>query len=105
MYSTIYVAKSKALISCRTADLRLCFRICKNPVFSWRGSFFKILANLCSSVDTLHSNQEEKGFLAVSLNLCYDSYFCLFSRLFQKEKLWLLRRLPCHQTSRRSALP
>ena len=24
----------------RTADLRLCFRICKNPVFSRRGSFY-----------------------------------------------------------------
>ena len=23
----------------READLRLCFRICKNPVFSWRGSY------------------------------------------------------------------
>ena len=25
---------TKALISCAVADLRLCFRICKNPVFS-----------------------------------------------------------------------
>ena len=44
------VAKTKALISCaffrtadlrgyRTADLRLCFCICKKPVFSQRGSF------------------------------------------------------------------
>ena len=24
----------------RTADLHLCFRICKNPVFSWRGSIY-----------------------------------------------------------------
>ena len=24
----------------READLRLCFRICKNPVFSRRGSFY-----------------------------------------------------------------
>ena len=31
--------KTKALISCNhEADLRLCFRICKNPVFSRRGS-------------------------------------------------------------------
>ena len=27
------------------ADLRLCFRICKNPVFSWRGS------NVVASLD------------------------------------------------------
>ena len=27
----------------READLRLCFRICKNPVFSRRGSFQKLL--------------------------------------------------------------
>ena len=26
----------------READLRLCFRICKKPVFSWRGSYVKI---------------------------------------------------------------
>ena len=26
----------------READLRLCFRICKKPVFSWRGSFVSI---------------------------------------------------------------
>ena len=25
----------------RKADLRLCFRICKNPVFSRRGSFIR----------------------------------------------------------------
>ena len=25
----------------RQADLRLCFRICKNPVFSQRGSYFR----------------------------------------------------------------
>ena len=28
------------------ADLRLCFRIGKNPVFSWRGSY-KIVATIC----------------------------------------------------------
>ena len=37
------VAKTKALISFavsnREADLRLCFRICKKPVFSRRGSY------------------------------------------------------------------
>ena len=27
------------LRSYREADLRLCFRICKKPVFSWRGSY------------------------------------------------------------------
>ena len=37
----MYIAKTKALISfvvIAEADLRLCFRICKNPVFSRRGS-------------------------------------------------------------------
>ena len=29
------------LRSYREADLRLCFRICKNPVFSRRGSYIK----------------------------------------------------------------
>ena len=33
-FCTIRVAKTKALISYREADLRLCFRICKKPVFS-----------------------------------------------------------------------
>ena len=36
--STIYVVKTKALISC-AADLRLCFCICKKQVFSWHGSY------------------------------------------------------------------
>ena len=38
---TVRVAKTKALISFGypEADLRLCFRICKNPVFSRRGSY------------------------------------------------------------------
>ena len=30
----MYVAKTKALTSC-AGDLRLCFRLCKNQVFSW----------------------------------------------------------------------
>ena len=41
-YSTIQVANTKVLISFavyREADLRLCFRICRLFVFSWRGSF------------------------------------------------------------------
>ena len=42
MNCTIREAKTKALISFavsnREADLRLCFRICKKPVFSKRGS-------------------------------------------------------------------
>ena len=29
----------------RTADLRLCFRICKKPVFSRRGSYSRSYAN------------------------------------------------------------
>ena len=33
------IAKTKALIGYREADLRLCFGICKNPVFSRRGSY------------------------------------------------------------------
>ena len=37
MDCTIRVAKTKALIS--FADLRLCFRICKKPVFSRCGSY------------------------------------------------------------------
>ena len=46
---TIRVAKTKTLIS--EADLRLCFRICRLLVFSWRGSFdfvffFVILAHI-----------------------------------------------------------
>ena len=41
MNCTIYVAKTKALISCAvTAQLNCAFVffICKNPVFSWFGS-------------------------------------------------------------------
>ena len=38
---TIREAKTKALISYREADLRLCFRICKKPVF-YIPSFVKI---------------------------------------------------------------
>ena len=30
----------------READLRLCFRICKMLVFSWRGSFDNICSNM-----------------------------------------------------------
>ena len=40
---TSYVAKNKGadqLCGYREADLRLCFRICKNPLFSWQGSYF-----------------------------------------------------------------
>ena len=29
----------------RKADLRLCFRICKNPVFSCRGSYYVDIEN------------------------------------------------------------
>ena len=40
MNCIIHIAKTKALISgYRKADLGLCFRICKNPVFSRRGSY------------------------------------------------------------------
>ena len=41
---TIRVAKTKGadqLRGYREADLRLCFRICKNPVFSERGSIIR----------------------------------------------------------------
>ena len=31
------------LRGCREADLRLCFRICKKPLFSRRGSIFNAL--------------------------------------------------------------
>ena len=31
----------------READLRLCFRICKNPVFSRRGSFLNFVMYFC----------------------------------------------------------
>ena len=34
----------------READLRLCFRICKNPVFSWRGSYGSFYWCLCFGV-------------------------------------------------------
>ena len=30
----------------READLRLCFRICKKPVFSQRGSYFELRRNV-----------------------------------------------------------
>ena len=55
--STISVAKTKALISFavgyREADLRLCFRICKSPVFSRRGSY----------VMSIEPRREKTGFL------------------------------------------
>ena len=46
----------------READLRLCFRICKKPVFSRRGSYSKlgvyssidIISYLCSKAKILH---------------------------------------------------
>ena len=44
------LVKTKALISCagyRTADLRLCFHICKKQVFSWRSSFHSISNSSC----------------------------------------------------------
>ena len=32
----------------READLRLCFHICKNPVFSWRGSYYDCEVDILS---------------------------------------------------------
>ena len=43
----------------READLRLCFRICKNQVFSQRGSYFKQQSSLCT-------NTKQKYFLNIS---------------------------------------
>ena len=43
MDCTIRIAKTKALVSFAVTDLRLCFRICKNPVFSRRGSYANIM--------------------------------------------------------------
>ena len=40
----------------READLRLCFRVCKNPVFSRRGS---IMVQLPFNVNLI-SNKEER---------------------------------------------
>ena len=52
MDCTIRVAKTKALISFavsyREADLRLCFRICKKPVFSRLSRNFRRLSGNCS---------------------------------------------------------
>ena len=35
---TIHIVKTNALISHTAIDLRLCFHICRKPVFLWRGS-------------------------------------------------------------------
>ena len=37
----------------READLRLCFRICKKPVFSRRGSFISFINTTAASKDVL----------------------------------------------------
>ena len=34
----------------REAVLRICFRICKNPVFSWRGSYVSCYMCICFGV-------------------------------------------------------
>ena len=53
----------------READLRLCFRICKNPVFSWRGS-------LIADVSTEWSN----GRFSMIAGNAYDEYMNLVTR-------------------------
>ena len=68
MDCTIRVAKTKALISFavtkgadqlrgyRKADLRLCFRICKKPVISRRGSYNLIMLTCLCNVEPLLPN-------------------------------------------------
>ena len=36
----------------READLRLCFRICKNPVFSCRGSFYVCVEDIYFGINS-----------------------------------------------------
>ena len=61
MNCTIRVAKAKALISFAVteADLRLCFRISKNPIFSRRGSYGVTFLSYSSSqvVDAKYNGQ------------------------------------------------
>ena len=62
------MAKTKALISCE-ADLRLCFRICKKPVFSERGSII--------SMSELTTSVGKREMIVLLLHTCY---FVIFVR-------------------------
>ena len=52
----------------READLRLCFRICKNPVFSRCGSFICRHARLSFSVNVLPHSPQLCGYLSEKKN-------------------------------------
>ena len=62
----------------READLRLCFCICKNPVFSSRGSYVKadmsstiqVLATAHFTVTFFHSNCLKQGTHIISSLIC-----------------------------------
>ena len=66
---TIQVAKTKALISFREADLRLCFCICKNPLFSCCGSYMY-------NINPLWQQNRNRMFIPV------DPYFTTLARLW-----------------------
>ena len=42
----------------READLRLCFRICKNPVFSRRGSFCNVIEDQMNYIQRIFSKKK-----------------------------------------------
>ena len=64
----------------READLRLCFRICKKPVFSWRGSF-KVQNKKIMVFNLQYSQYSDKNFrlcvsVCVGLSVCMVPTFC-----------------------------
>ena len=77
MDCTIRVAKNKGadqLRRYREADLRLCFRICQNPVFSRRGSNDD---NKYSIKDVQDEKREIKHIIKVQKTV--DTNHCLYN--------------------------
>ena len=61
------------------ADLRLCFRIGKNPFFSWRGSILTM-----GSIVTFATNQREMNVLTDIMFVAFREISLLLSRLFHR---------------------
>ena len=59
----------------READLRLCFRICKKPVFSWRGSIGMSKFNQDISVQIKRYKKSGSFFIACLFKGCFLHFF------------------------------
>ena len=96
------------------ADLRLCFRICKKPVFSQGGSYSIIsLVSISEILDTSYclklcshfcaqASQKRKGFLLTKLKACL-SIECKLNPKFS-DKLVLANSADPDQTAPRGAV-